>query len=50
MYNKVRPAVDSIVVNSKAKFWIFILLAMLVSLSNLLSEIDQILQFPEIFA
>ena len=39
MYNKVPPAFDSVGVNSKEKFGIFIFFTMLLSLSILVSEI-----------
>ena len=39
MYDKVPPAVDSVGVNSKEKFGIFIFFTILVSLSILVSEI-----------
>ena len=38
-FNKVPPAVDSVGVNSKEKFGIFIFFTVLVSLSILVSEI-----------
>ena len=39
MYNKVSPAADSVEVNSKDKFRIYIFFTMLVFLSILVSEI-----------
>ena len=39
MYNKVPPAVDSVGVNSKEKFGIFIFFTVLLSLSILVSQI-----------
>ena len=38
MYNKVPPAIDSVVVNSKEKFGIFLFFTMSASLSFLVSE------------
>ena len=49
MYNKLPPAVDSVGVNSKEKFEIFTFFTMFVSLSILVSEIDQVFQILKFF-